>query len=312
VAALTWVALGMTSGFANAAPASHQSSGQAAISGNGDGSGNGGTGNGKGNGNGKHEDPGAGTPPSDSTPPAGGTTGGSDHSTGTSGTSGDPSQPQPPSNADHNPGGANNGGDCGSYCSTRDGSPSHNGNGKGKATGKPCAGCVGKADNKNPPGQFKDGSDHNNGYECDGNHGVGRSNPAHTGCTSTPPPTCQQQGNCPPPPTCEQQGNCPPPPTCEQQGNCPPPPTCEQQGNCPPPNCVPTKANNFCSSVQGNHHTKKPPTVLGEKVVWTPNVLPFTGTANLGWLIGSGTVALGLGTGLVLTAGRRSRRRQAA
>jgi hypothetical protein len=192
VAALTWVALGMTSGFANAAPASHQSSGQAAISGNGDGSGNGGTGNGKGNGNGKHEDPGAGTPPSDSTPPAGGTTGGSDHSTGTSGTSGDPSQPQPPSNADHNPGGANNGGDCGSYCSTRDGSPSHNGNGKGKATGKPCAGCVGKADNKNPPGQAADGSDHNAGYECDTNHGVGKTNPAHTGCAQpaivVPPP----------------------------------------------------------------------------------------------------------------------------
>ena len=34
----------------------------------------------------------------------------------------------------------------------------------GKATGKPCAGCVGKADNKNPKGQFfPNGTDHNKG-----------------------------------------------------------------------------------------------------------------------------------------------------
>jgi hypothetical protein len=43
---------------------------------------------------------------------------------------------------------------------------------------------VGKADNKNPQGQYPNGSDHNNGYECDGNHGIGKTNPAHTGCTS--------------------------------------------------------------------------------------------------------------------------------
>src|SRR5205823_5065731 len=41
---------------------------------------------------------------------------------------------------------------------------------------------VGNADGKNPPGQFKDGSDHNHGYECDKNHGIGRTNPAHSGC----------------------------------------------------------------------------------------------------------------------------------
>lgn len=93
--------------------------------------------------------------------------------------------PQPLSNADLNPGGANNGGDCGAYCSTRDGSPSENGNGDGNANGKPCAGCVGNADNKNPPGQQPDGSDGNNGYECDGNNGIGKTNPAHTGCTTT-------------------------------------------------------------------------------------------------------------------------------
>jgi len=56
-----------------------------------------------------------------------------------------------------------------------------NGNGKGAAEAKP-AGTVGKADNKNPPGQMPNGSDHNKGFECDSNHGIGRSNPAHTGC----------------------------------------------------------------------------------------------------------------------------------
>lgn len=79
---------------------------------------------------------------------------------------------------------------CGEYCSTRDGSPSRNGNGDGKATGRPEAGSVGKADDKNPKGQYRNGSDSNNGYECDGNKGIAKGNPAHTGCTtaSTPPP----------------------------------------------------------------------------------------------------------------------------
>lgn len=74
----------------------------------------------------------------------------------------------------------------GAYHSTCDGSPSMNGNGNGAATGKPCAGCVGAADNKNPPGQAPDGTDANNGYECDGNSGVGKTNPAHTGCVTEP------------------------------------------------------------------------------------------------------------------------------
>src|SRR5205823_6238733 len=110
-----------------------------------------------------------------------------DHSKGNAGTSGVSSEHQPLSKADGNNGGAN--GKCpgATYCSTRDGSPSGNGNGKGKATGKPCAGCVGKADNKNPPGQEKAdpaGTFPNNGYECDRNHGIGRTNPAHTGCAN--------------------------------------------------------------------------------------------------------------------------------
>jgi hypothetical protein len=117
-----------------------------------------------------------------------------DHSQGTAATTGVATAPQPLSNADLNSGGANNGGNCGAYCSTRDGSASLNGNGGGAANGKPCAGCVGKADNKNPRGQAPNGTDHNNGYECDGNNGVGKSNPAHTGCKPapvTPPTACQ-------------------------------------------------------------------------------------------------------------------------
>ncbi len=103
--------------------------------------------------------------------------------------SGDTTAPQPPSNADFSGQGANV---HGPYDSTRDGSPSMNGNGGGNAVGKPCAGCVGKADNKNPPGQMPGDSDANAGYECDRNHGIGPTNPAHTGCKATTPP--------PPPP----------------------------------------------------------------------------------------------------------------
>src|SRR3954463_14609485 len=94
--------------------------------------------------------------------------------------------PQPPSKADFSGPGANN---HGPYDSPRSGGPSLNGNGKGKAVGKPCAGCVGKADNKNPKGQMPNGSDANAGYECDRNHGIGRTNPAHTGCVATTPPS---------------------------------------------------------------------------------------------------------------------------
>ena len=99
-------------------------------------------------------------------------------------------EPQPASNADFSGNGANQ---HGPYDSTRDGSPSDNGQGDGQATGRPCAGCVGKADNKNPQGQLPNATDDGNaGYECDTNSGIARTTPAHTGCTlaaSTPPPT---------------------------------------------------------------------------------------------------------------------------
>jgi hypothetical protein len=51
------------------------------------------------------------------------------------------------------------------------------------STGKPCAGCVGNADDKNPRGQLPNASsDGNRGYECDDNQGIGKTNPAHSGC----------------------------------------------------------------------------------------------------------------------------------
>jgi hypothetical protein len=131
-----------------------------------------------GNGNGNPNPPGHSSSP---------TTDPSNHATdGTSGTFGSPTSPQPLQQPDNQGQGANT--FPGPYSSTRDGSPSLNGNGDGLAGGKPCAGCVGKADNKNPHGQFPNGSDPNAGYECDRNNGIGRSNPAHTGCDSPSTP----------------------------------------------------------------------------------------------------------------------------
>ena len=108
------------------------------------------------------------------------------HAEGNAGTSGNVHQPQPYSNADLNGHGANPGAvtNPNVYRSTRNGSPSLNGNGNGQANGKPCAGCVGRADNKNPPGQQPGRSGHNAGYECDRNRGIGQTNPAHTGCVT--------------------------------------------------------------------------------------------------------------------------------
>ncbi|MDP8992775.1 MAG: hypothetical protein M3N31_06975 [Actinomycetota bacterium] len=72
--------------------------------------------------------------------------------------------------------------------------PIRAGNGSGNAVGKPCAGCVGRADNKNPGGQGQDypsedpvlgrliQPDRNKGYECYANNGIGKTNPAHTLC----------------------------------------------------------------------------------------------------------------------------------
>src|SRR3954453_21329161 len=82
--------------------------------------------------------------------------------------------------------GANRGGPYDNTCPAGD---SQNGKSTNNNSSKPCAGCVGNADDKNPGaqkgtnGQYPNGSDHNAGNECDTNQGIGQSNPAHTGCS---------------------------------------------------------------------------------------------------------------------------------
>ena len=123
---------------------------------------------------------------------------GPDHGDGNASTVGDVDGPQPESNADGNDGGANSydctNGPAGPYCGTDRTQPSANGNGGGKATGRPGAGTVGKADNKNPPGQEPGPSDGNRGYECDTNKGIARGNPAHTACVSEAGRTIVEEG----------------------------------------------------------------------------------------------------------------------
>ncbi|MCU1460418.1 MAG: Conserved putative secreted protein [Acidimicrobiales bacterium] len=195
---------------------------------------------------------------------------------GTAGTSGVVTSPQPPSNADENGTGANV---PGPYDSTRSGLPSGNGNGNGQATGKPCAGCVGKADNKNPPGQLPGPSDKNAGYECDTNHGIARTNPAHTGCV--PPAACT--------------ANCTPT-TCT--ADCSPSTSCTAD-------CTP-------SSVLGEELVRTPavPAAVAALAISAPRaapsgVLAFTGV-NIVLLVG--LAAMALISGLLLQAPAYRRR----
>ena len=238
----------------------------------------------------------------------------SDHkATGTSRTSGTTSQPQPTSNADKNTGGANGQCPAGAYCSTRHGAASGNGSGSGKATGKPCAGCVGKADNKNPPGQAPSGTDANAGYECDRNHGIGRTNPAHTGCASgsTTRTDCSAT---PTAPGCAATGtNCITTPTasgCVTTGeNCTTLPDLPQclTGDA---QCAATVGSR-CTSVLGVEFAKTPTTtpptrVLGESVTRTPAAsLPFTGV-SAGLMVKLALVTMMVGG--VLTVATRRRR----
>jgi LPXTG-motif cell wall-anchored protein len=162
---------------------------------------------------------------------------GSHHTEGNASTTGEYNEPQPESTADQNDGGAN-AGTCpeGQYCSTRDGSASQNGEGDGKATGRPCMGCVGKADNKNPNGQVGESPSKNKGYECDDNKGIGKGNPAHTGCTdgTTTPSEGQPATVCPEGSTMNDAGECVVPPT---KVTCPEGSTMNDAGEC----VLPTK-----------------------------------------------------------------------
>ena len=154
------------------------------------------------------------------------------------------------------------------------GAGDHGNGGNGK-----CAGCTGKADDKYPGGQAK--NDHNNGYECDNNGGVGKGNPAHSQCRPpTTPPTSPPPTS--PPPTCP-PGNpqCPttPPPTCPTpQGNTPcptpPPPSTTAPPNIPP-TVLPTMIDNEpTGDVEGEPDDVLP---LHLRPKNPGAVLPFTG-----------------------------------
>lgn len=72
-----------------------------------------------------------------------------------------------------------------------------------------------------------DESDPNNGYECDGNSGIARGNPAHTACV-TPNSVCVEDCGNPPPPDCVKDCGNPPPPDCVK--DCDGPPSPERTG----------------------------------------------------------------------------------
>jgi len=175
------------------------------------------------------------------------------------------------------------------YDADCDGSASENGGGnENGGGGKPCAGCVGKADNKHPPGQEPNEDDHNKGYECDDNKGAGAQrgtgNPAHTGCRvkstpSTPP------GN---PPTTP-PGN---PPT-TPPGN---PPT-NPPGNptIPPDEVLPTMITD--GDVDGNG---QPGDQTAAERAPRGRALPLTGTNLVMFLvIGLSLIGAGIGARLI-------------
>jgi len=213
------------------------------------------------------------------------------HSTdGHPGTSGVVTLAQPISKADANEGGAN--GQCtdGVYCSTRHGEPSLNGNGGGAATGKPCAGCVGKADNKNPQGQMPNARDDgNNGYECDNNNGIGKTNPAHTGCQLTRSVCVENCVSSPPLNVCVVT----PTETCA-------PPVARPR---PPADVAGVETVRPPADVAGVETVRPPADVSASP----PAVLPATGSPDLLGLIGGSGMGLLMAGGLTIWLHRRNR-----
>lgn len=194
------------------------------------------------------------------------------------------------------------------YDSTCDGSASENGNGGGDGGGKPCAGCVGNADDKNPPGQGPDGSDSNNGYECDGNGGVGKTNPAHTGCVtptttttdSTPSPSPTPGATVVPSPTPTGDDNATPSPT---PGSETPSPT--PGGVSPSPTITPSVEPTFLTPAPTRRppapsrpprpQATTPPSVRGKRL------LPFTGDEPGGALVLAGLLMAAGGAAMLLS-----------
>lgn len=191
--------------------------------------------------------------------------------------------------------GANTGGVYDDTCEPK---ASGNGNGGGVAKGKPAAGTVGKADEKNPPGQQPGPNDKNKGYECDGNKGIARTNPAHTGCKTTTPPCVPTTENPCEEPTCvpTAEDDCLPDCVPTVEDPCEPPCVPTDEDPCTTPGCVPT-AEDDCTEVEGEVFERTPPgggtKVLGA-VFTRGGTLALTGGSVLDLtLVGSVLIAAG-------------------
>ena len=156
-------------------------------------------------------------------------------------------------------------GSGGEYDSTCDGTVGRNGGG---GNGK-CAGCDGRADNKDPKGQSR--NDHNNGYECDNNGGIAKGNPAHSRCKAPP----EKPDETPPPPTCPDGRPMPPSGVCGGPIDRPVLPDVEERER--------------VLGLRFRGVPRVPAEVEGRRV--RPGVLPFTGASDST----TGYVLLGLG-----------------
>ena len=196
-------------------------------------------------------------------------------------------------NPNNGGGGSNSSGYYDSRCDTSAGDHGNGGNGK-------CAGCTGKSDWKNPRGQYQ--NDHNNGYECDWNGGVGKGNPAHSRCpvstTTTTPPPCPA-GTCPsttppcPPGTCPSTTS--PPPSGPVSGG-----TSPVVGGTDEPNvCVdnPNTLMDECDKVKGERFTdddvQGDEPLRDERQPTQGETLPFTGAGVISLLFLGGLMVAG-------------------
>jgi hypothetical protein len=186
---------------------------------------------------------------------------------------------------------------------------------------------VGNADDKNPgarsgKGQYPNGSDHNAGYECDRNKGVGVGNPAHTGCDPDDPPPHDE---CPNIPGNQAEGTDCDPDDPPPHDECPNIPGNQAEGtDCDPDDPPP---NDECPNIPGNqpegtvceeeltppggNEPEGPDEVLGLIInrrppgaVIRPAALPFTGGSLLPFVITS-MLMIGAGAGAVF--GRKPR-----
>ena len=214
--------------------------------------------------------------------------------TGTSGTREPEPDPTPSQTDPSNKGPA----DCDDYsqedngpydhdsCDGTQGMNGSDGNGK-------CAGCTGKADDKSPGGQSR--NDHNNGYECDNNGGVGKGNPPHARCPIEPPPTVCLTNCVPPANVC--------PPGTDMAGLPPGPNGCDVEKRidkvCPPGTDRAgedmTNLKDCDDEVLPNVITRRVQPVGPRPEVQAGAVLPFTGAGSVTTFAALGFLLIGLG-----------------